>query len=213
MEQNHMGPQHIPQIPADSDKYSLSSLRIAIAVLLALLVITYITAIVLGYVPEGRRVDGASLAVTAVLVLAIVIALRPDLADRFKGFEMSGFKVEMLERVRERQAEQAIQLQDMSLMMPLLLPAAERKHLLNVASGNPSNYKGAHSLRTELRRLRSLDLIRMRGDRHVGMMKDGMVFDLQDFIELTDLGRRWSKRITEIERRDPDASTDDELPG
>jgi len=36
-------------------------------------------------------------------------------------------------------------------------------------------------------------------------MKDGMIFDLKDYVELTDLGKRWSKRITEIERAEPEA--------
>ena len=151
------------------------------------------------------------MAVIAVLLIAILIALRPDLVERFKGFEMSGFKIEMLERVRERQAEQAIQLQDMSLMLPLLLPVKERKHLLNLAFGTTNGYRGAHSLRAELRRLRSFDLIRMRGDKHVSMMKDGVVFDLQDFIEPTALGKRWTKRIREIEDREAEGADDDGL--
>jgi hypothetical protein len=144
-----------------------------------------------------------------VLLIAILIALRPDLIERFKGFEMSGFKIEMLERVRERQAEQAIQLQDMSLMLPLLLPAKERKHLLNLVFGVTDGYQGSHPLSAELRRLRSFDLIRMRGDKHVSMMKDGMVFDLKDFIEPTALGQRWSKRIREIEDREREGAADD----
>ena len=205
-----MSSEHIPKVLGESDEHSLSSLRIALAVLSAFLAVTYVVAIVLGCVPKERRVDG--LAVTVLLVLVVLIALKPDLLNRVKGFEIKGFKIEMLERVRERQAEQAIQLYDMSLMLPLLLPAAERKHLVNVAEGRAASYKGVHSLRTELRRLRSLELVRMRGDKHVSMMKDGMVFDLQDFIELTDLGKRWAKRIEEIEDREPKANASDGLP-
>jgi hypothetical protein len=47
----------------------------------------------------------------------------------------------------------------------------------------------------------------MRPDKHVGFMKDGMLFDLRDYVELTDLGKRWSKRITEIDRVEPEAET------
>ena len=193
-------------------KHPFSGVRLGIAILLALLAIAYTSAILGGYIPQTRRLDAASLAVIAVLLIAILIALRPDLVERFKGFEMSGFKIEMLERVRERQAEQAIQLQDMSLMLPLLLPAKERKHLLNLAFGATNGYQGSHPLRAELRRLRSFDLIRMRGDKHVSMMKDGMVFDLKDFIEPTALGQRWSKRIREIEDREREGAADDGLP-
>jgi hypothetical protein len=180
-----------------------------IALLLALLAAGHVLAIVLGYLPESRRVDGPSIGVIAVLVFAILLVLRPDLVDRFKAMEMSGFKIEMLERVREKQAEQAVQLEDMSLMLPLLLPATERKHLLNLASGTAGNYKGSHSLRGELTRLRSLDLIKMKNDKHVSMMKDDTIFDLPDFIELTGLGKRWAKRITELESRDSDTADND----
>jgi hypothetical protein len=51
----------------------------------------------------------------------------------------------------------------------------------------------------------------MRGDKHVSMMKDGMVFDLKDFIEPTALGQRWSKRIREIEDREGEGAADDGL--
>jgi len=196
---------HIPTVHRDSDRKPLSRFRLLVAIFLAVIALGYAVGIVLGYVPESRRIDGATLALIAVVLLAILVALRPDLADRFKGFEMSGFKVEMLEKVRERQAEQAIQLRDLSDMLPLLLPSAERKHLLNLALNRTSNYRGSHTLRSELRRLRSFELLKMRSDKHVGFMKDGMIFDLKDYVELTDLGKRWSKRITEIERAEPEA--------
>ncbi len=202
-----MASELIPSIQRDANSKPRSNLRVLIAILLAFIALSYTAGIVFGYVPEGRRIDAASLALIAVVVLAIVIALHPDLVERIKGFEMSGFKVEMLERVRERQAEQAIQLQDMSLMLPLLLPLPERKHLRNLTTNTTRNYKGSHALRSELRRLRSFDLIKMRPDKHVGFMKDGTVFDLADFVELTDLGKRWAKRITEIEHSESDAES------
>jgi hypothetical protein len=200
-----MASERIPTTDRDPDRKPLFTPRLLIAILLALVALGYPLGIVLGYFPEGRRIDGAALAMIAVVLLAILVAVRPDLVDRFKGFEMSGFKVEMLERVRQRQAEQAIQLQDMSDMLPLLLPPSERKHLLNLALNSTSNYKGNHALRSELRRLRSFELLKMRPDKHVGFMKDGMIFDLRDYVELTDLGKRWSKRIIEIDRAEPEA--------
>jgi hypothetical protein len=202
-----MASEHIPTTHREPDRQPLSTFRLLIVILLALVALGYAVGIVLGYLPEGRRIDGPSLAVIAGVLLATLVAVRPDLVDRFKGFEMSGFKVEMLERVRERQAEQAIQLRDLSDMLPLLLPPSERKHLLNLALNGGSNYKGSHALRSELRRLRSFELIKMRPDKHVGFMKNGMIFDLRDYVELTDLGKRWSKRITEIDRAEPEAET------
>lgn len=188
----------------DSTRKPASNLRVAIAILLAFVALSYTAGIVTGTIHKDNRIDPANLGIIAAVGLAILIALQPGLVDRFKKFEISGFKLEMLERVRERQAEQAMQLEDMSLMLPFLLPPAERKHLLNLVGGATRNYEGRHALRSELRRLRSFGLIKMRGDKQVGMMKDDMKFDLQDFVELTDLGRRWCRRITEIEKGEPD---------
>lgn len=89
--------------------------------------------------------------------------------------------------------------EDFALMLPLLLPIAEQNHLRNLASGQTREYSGGHVVRTELRRLRSLGLVRMHRDRTVGQMQDGRRFDLADFIELTELGRHWLRRLQEIE--------------
>jgi hypothetical protein len=39
------------------------------------------------------------------------------------------------------------------------------------------------------------DLQKLPG-RNIGDMKSGMVCDLADYVELTDLGKRWAERIT-----------------
>ncbi len=57
-------------------------------------------------------------------------------------------------------------------------------------------------LRIELRRLRSLKLIGMRGDHRVGEIEDGWICDLGKYVELTELSERWVRRIREIEERD-----------
>jgi hypothetical protein len=196
-----------PEGTSVTDHKSPSALRIIFACGLGLLAMGYGAAIVSGRLSEGRRLDVTSLALLAAAAIGIALTVNPGQLDRLKVLQMSGFKIEMLEQVRERQSEQALQLKDMALMLPLLLPAAERKHLLNLAAGRTSNYSGGHSLRSELRRLRSFDLLRMRPDRHVGMMKDGLNFDLKDFVELTAIGRRWAARISEIERGDVEVAS------
>jgi hypothetical protein len=84
-------------------------------------------------------------------------------------------------------------------MLPLLLPEGDGQHLLNLAAGWTSEYTGGQSVRSELRRLRSLGLLRMRRDRQVGQMQDGSGFDLADYVELTELGKRWVRKLQEIE--------------
>ena len=57
------------------------------------------------------------------------------------------------------QQQQSAQLKDIELILPILLPKKERKHLTNLAEGKTAGYKGNHEMRSELRRLRSLKLI------------------------------------------------------
>jgi len=139
---------------------------------------------------------------TTLLYLGVAGALL--LLRQLKSLSFGGYKLEMLERVRERQARQEDQIEDITLMLPLLIAANERVHLINLAEGRTKGYKGNHALRSELRRLRFLKLIRMRSDQHIGYMKDGLSFDLAAYVELTDLGKRWVKRIQQIEQAEAD---------
>ena len=85
--------------------------------------------------------------------------------------------------------------QDLGLLLPVLIPEPEQKHLLNIADGKTKGYKGRGTLRSELRHLRSMGLIKKHADRHIGELKSEGVYDLADIIELTDLGRQWAARL------------------
>jgi hypothetical protein len=85
--------------------------------------------------------------------------------------------------------------QDLELLLPVLIPEPEQKHLLNIADGKTKGYKGRGSLRSELRHLRSLGLIRKHADRHIAELKSDGVYDLADIVELTDLGGRWVQKL------------------
>jgi hypothetical protein len=87
--------------------------------------------------------------------------------------------------------------QDLGLLLPVLIPEPEQKHLLNIADGKTKGYKGRGSLRSELRHLRSLGLIRKHADRRIAELKSEGVYDLADIVELTDLGRRWVPKLRE----------------
>jgi len=85
--------------------------------------------------------------------------------------------------------------QDLGLLLPVLIPEPEQKHLLNIADRKTKGYKGRGTLRSELRHLRSMGLIKKHADRHIGELKSEGVYDLADIIELTDLGRQWAARL------------------
>jgi len=69
----------------------------------------------------------------------------------------------------------------------LLLPEVEFQHLRNLASEGPFNYLRRDPFLAELRKLRSLGLIRMKGGATIGgLPKEG---DLKDYLELSDPAR------------------------
>jgi hypothetical protein len=148
-----------------------------------------------------KRLDTTTL--TYLIVAGAFLLLR-----QIKTFNFGDIKLEMLEKVKERQVQQEEKLDDFELVLPLLLPEKERKHLVNLDEGRTKGYKGNKNLRDELRRLRSIGLIAMKRG-YVSDIKDDMIINLDDYVELTNLGRRWTKRIAEIEHKD-DAAQDSE---
>jgi len=87
---------------------------------------------------------------------------------------------------------------DLDLALSLVVPEAQRKHLLHLAEEKTKGYEGRGSLRSELRNLVSIGLIEKLPGRHIGDMKSGEVYDLADFVKLTDRGKRWVDRIKEL---------------
>ena len=84
---------------------------------------------------------------------------------------------------------------DLGLALSLAVPEALQKHLLNLAEGKTQRYEGRGSLRSELRNLASMGLLERLPGKQIGDMKSGMVYDLADFVKLTDRGSRWVDRI------------------
>jgi hypothetical protein len=86
--------------------------------------------------------------------------------------------------------------QDIELLLSVLIPEPEQKHLLNIAEGKTQGYKGGGTVRSELRHLRSTGLIRSHSGRNVGDLKSDGVYNLSDFVELTELGQQWVAKFT-----------------
>jgi hypothetical protein len=81
-------------------------------------------------------------------------------------------------------------------VMPTLLSQWEQAHLVNLAKSNNKKYTGGYSMRTELRRLSDIGLIRRLPGRTIGEMTSNIgEFDLSTYVELTDLGNEWANRI------------------
>ncbi len=174
--------------------------RISLALLIVGAMIVYVWALMTGNLPETRKLDITTLAVIAFSIFLSFVLISPGFFQRLKIFEMSGFKLEMLEKVREKQIEQESKLDDIGLILPLLLSKAKQQHLLNIADGNAANYIGSHDVRSELRNLRTAGLLKSKPGTHIAQLKDGTKYDVSKLLELTKLGARWVSRIRENEK-------------
>lgn len=143
-------------------------------------------------VPVAQRVDQ-----TTLLYLTVAGALL--LLHKIKSFSLGEIRFEVFEKLRERQVKQEAKIDDIDLMLPLLLPAKEIRHLKNLANHNTARYRGSHALRGELRRLRSMGLIANIPNHGISELKDGTELDLANHVDLTPLGKRWVTRLWDIE--------------
>lgn len=180
-------------------------ISICLAVSILLLTVAYSIAVVTRGIPNDQRIDSVQFGMLIFMTVIVILLLKPNVLDRLGRLEVSGFKLEMLERVKEKQVEQQEVLESINLMLPLLLPETERKHLFNLSRGKTKGYDGRSSMRAELRRLRSIGLVRCREGKHIGDMKSGNRWDLADFVELTPQGEKWLHLIERIEKSDSEA--------
>jgi hypothetical protein len=182
-----------------ADSRTTSTTRVVAVVLLLAAVLAYSVAVVSGAIPKDRQIDSAHLTLIALTVLASALILRPRILGRIERFEGLGFKFELLQRLQDQQVEQAVRLYDVDMLVPLLFRDGDRKHLINLVQGTTKGYKGGAALRDELRRLRSIGLIRSAHDRHIADLHSTVTFDLADWVTLTDVGRRWASRLKRLE--------------
>jgi hypothetical protein len=174
--------------------------RVLCATLIAVVVLSYTTAVVIGKIPAERQLSGTNLVLlvsTAVLCLLIV---RPQVLDRLGSFEGLGFKFELLQQLQERQVKQAEELYRLDLIVPLLFREGERVHLENLLSGTTKDYSGGSTVRDELRRLRAIGLLRSLPNKHIGDLHGDTVFDLAEWVDLTTLGRYWAERMGRLDQ-------------
>jgi hypothetical protein len=64
----------------------------------------------------------------------------------------------------------------------------EWRHLINLANGKVKAYVGRASLRSELRHLRDIGLVKSRPGKHIKDMAMGRSLNLSEYIELTAVG-------------------------
>jgi hypothetical protein len=186
------------EVPVDEPKSTQSTDTVEVVTrwgLVALSVLAASGALLRIIAPGTERLDQ-----TTLLYLGVAGGLL--LLRQVKTFSLGQLKLEMIEKLREQQQKQEEQIADIALILPLLLHDKEVRHIRNLTVGRTDTYQGSGALREELRRLVSIGLISKKAGRNVGDMRDGMTFDLADYVELTQLGRHWADRIQQIQRGD-----------
>ena len=172
-----------------------------LATLILLLVLGYTIALVTGAIKSADKIDAVDLGLIALGTLLIVALINPQVLQRIKLFELGSLKFE-LQEVRIEQDAQKDALDGIRTVLSILLPKAEQNHLIYLLNDKAADYKGGNAMRTELRHLRSLGLIEMCPDKDGGYhvideMRSNMKFDLNDYVTLTDLGKKSAKWISE----------------
>ena len=168
--------------------------RLSMIVFVAL-VGAYTLAVILGLISDGHRIDAIGLALIAIAAVVVVALVRPESLREIKLFELGGIKVELRD-LRRAQSDQQSGLDGVRVVLSILLPETEQAHLVNLLHGNTHSYTGGYAVRTELRHLRSLNLLRMRSGHTVEELRGDKVVNLDDYVQLTEVGRKSAEMIS-----------------
>jgi len=184
--------------------YRSVTVRYVAAGVIGLAVFAYILALVLGALPEKAHIDFPAIVLIIVAAAGVVLLFSPkwdatflEALTRVRAFQFASLKIE-LEAIRAQQDEQTSRLELLQLLAPLVLTAAEQKHLLNLHNNRTAGYQGNHEVRSELRRLRYLSLI--TNTQPIASAVDGSKFDLATVVQPTLLGAKWAKQLEEMEK-------------
>ena len=180
---------------APTQPTQISPVRVAIASSSIALALGYTTLVSLGWIDPKNRIDAVGLAFLVLGALIAAIVIRPDLFTRLNKFKVGGMEIELLQKIEERQVVQGEALRSLKMILPLVFPEAEQKHLLHLHEKPTVQYTGNQMVRNELRRLASIGMIQRAPGKTIAEMEDGKKFVLSHFVSLTTLGRDWAIRI------------------
>lgn len=184
--------------PVTSPSHRQKAFAVAVAVFTA----AYLLLVVSGIIPAANRLTAADCGVAVVAALVIAAIWRPDFFERLQKFDFAGIKFELSEvkkgqiEVQKNQQEQQAVLEDVRLALRLLITEKERDHLRNLFTHATNTYRVKGALRDEIRHLRAMKLVKMREGKTVGGMPEKAVFDLADYVELTEDGLRFVSHFT-----------------
>lgn len=177
-----------------------SWLPIILSTSVTLLGVGYLLAVVFGKIGANR------FGTTEAIIFVAILLLNSSFIQRIGRFAISGKGVEF--QVREVQAEQVRQraeIKSLKFLVSYFVTEQELDHLLRLSGKMSSKYSNPDDWHhdvfgNELRRLRSLGLIRMQPGKFIGAMsKSG---DLNEHCRITDRGQEYLKLREEVESQE-----------
>ena len=175
------------------------SSRTLIVVSIVFFTLTYTILVLFGFISKDNRIDLVHLALIGISFFAVVYHATPEAFENIKIFEFGNLKFQF-EKVKEQQEKQENVLNEIRALLPLILPSNEIDHLRNLLNRDTANYHGSGTLRSEIRRLRSRNLIETFPGKSASELEDGRTFDLSDFASITQLGKQWLDRIEQLQQ-------------
>jgi hypothetical protein len=163
--------------------------------------LTYLTLSITGLIGANK------LGTTEVLIFAALLFFNSVLIGRLDSLSISGkgidFKVREVQKEQNRQRDE---IKSIQFLLRYFVTQSELNRLQELSDGSSpyhfSNDYEKKGLHNELRRLRSLDLIRMVSGKTIGGDKDGINDargDLFSYVRLTDRGREYLELRKAIE--------------
>ena len=190
---NHLS-DRVNHHSVEQEKQRQEKLRAQVALIFTIVItlfgLTYLTLSMAGKLGVNK------LATTEAIVFAALLFFNSVLIGRLDSLSISGkgidFKVREVEKEQSRQRDE---IKSIQFLLRYFVTQTELTRLQELSDGsspygfnNDYEKKGLH---TELRRLRSLDLIRMVSGKTIGGDKDGIhegKGDLYKYVRITDRG-------------------------
>ena len=192
-----------PMMPSARKKWLV--FRFAAGAIIFILVAVYIGLIVTGTISASRQISVANLVVIVVGLIIVAIMIWPQALSNVQEFGVGGlsFKMrEQLQEIQETQKDHTRNLEEIHFILESLVTTSEMSHLRKLANRTAVNYKRSPALLMELRRLRAVGLIEPKKDQSGNKYRIGHLpptFDLGFYMDITERGNDYMKRIKEME--------------
>jgi hypothetical protein len=171
-------------------------LRYAVALVLAVAGAVYTVELVLGHVPHP--LDTSALLFLLLIGVTIVTLVYPNAFRRVKSLGVGNFRME-LDEIRLEQHLQRHTVDGIASVLPLLMTEAERKLLLDLGRNAWRGREAAQGVRSQLRQLRDMRLLKMRRKEDTIHGIPAGPVDLLDFVKVTEMGNNFVRELERIE--------------